>query len=220
VTRQHTISKRETIVEKKSSPVPPKSVDVDLFERFFAGDDTAFMEIFDLHTHRLYLYSLKFVGERQAAEDLIQDVWERIMKMRSNGQSAPPNPLALLYRTTRNLSLNHIRDRRHHLPVHSLIDSSHPSAMPREMTHHEELVLIGLQHLPIAQREVLILNAYSDYRFDEIAAMLGEPVGAIRTRAWRARAQLRKILSTLIELESDDDSSRLDNDADQQEEMP
>jgi RNA polymerase sigma-70 factor (ECF subfamily) len=170
------------------------------------------MEIFDRHTHRLYLYCLKYVGDRETAEDIVQDVWERVMKLRSSGREAPPVPLALLYRIARNLSLNHIRNRRHNTPLDLMTDVNHPSFTPREASHQEELVAIALNHLPIAQREVLILNAYSDFRFDEIAEMLGEPVGAVRTRAWRARTQLGRILSALIGLDDGgEENDTMDN---------
>jgi RNA polymerase sigma-70 factor (ECF subfamily) len=188
---------------------PPSSKDVDLFARFLAGEDAALMELFDRHTHRLYLYCLKFVGDRVQAEDLVQDLWERVIKLRNKPREAPPNPLGLLYRIARNLSLNSIRDRRQLSSLDTLPEWQHPSVSTREMSQHEELVVAALAHLPLAQREVLILNAYSGYRFDEIAEMLGEPVGAVRTRAWRARVQLGRVVSAMIEL----DENRENNDS-------
>ncbi len=74
--------------------------------------------------------------------------------------------------------------------------------------------MAALEHLPLPQREVLILNAYSGYRFDEIAEMLGEPVGAIRTRAWRARVQLGRVVSALIELDENREGTDLPRDED------
>src|SRR5690349_9220241 len=44
----------------RSEPSP----DAVQFARFLEGDDGAFMQLFDRHTHRLYLYCLKFVGDR------------------------------------------------------------------------------------------------------------------------------------------------------------
>ena len=181
--------------------------DFDLFSRFLSGEDAALMELFDRHTHRLYLYCLKFVGDRVQAEDLVQDLWERVIKLRSRSSEPPPNPLGLLYRIARNLSLNSIRDRRQVSSLDALPEWQHPSVSTREMSQHEELVVAALQHLPLPQREVLILNAYSGYRFDEIAEMLGEPVGAIRTRAWRARVQLGRVISALIELDENREST-------------
>lgn len=192
----------------------PSEKDIDLFARFISGEDAALMEIFDRHTHRLYLYCLKFVGDRGVAEDLVQDLWERVIKMRTRSSEPPPNPLGLLYRIARNLSLNSIRDRRQLSSLDALPEWQHPSVSTREMSQQEELVVAALEHLPLPQREVLILNAYSGYRFDEIAEMLGEPVGAIRTRAWRARVQLGRVVSALIELDENREGTDLPRDED------
>jgi RNA polymerase sigma-70 factor, ECF subfamily len=189
-----------------SDIAPPNTgIDKTLFDRFFAGDDAAFMEIFDRHTQRLYLYCLKYVNDRQAAEDLVQDIWERVMKLRASGAEAPIIPLAFLYRIARNLSLNHLRNQRNHAQLEALPEWKLPSVTPRERTHHEELLAIAMEHLPIPYREVLILNAYSDYRFDEIAEMLDESVGTVRTRAWRARNRLARLLAALISMDDPDE---------------
>jgi RNA polymerase sigma-70 factor (ECF subfamily) len=66
-------------------------------------------------------------------------------------------------------------------------------------------VVVALGQLPETQREILILNAYSGYRFDEIAEMLGEPVGAVRMRAWRARAKLGDIITAMTGLREEDE---------------
>ena len=188
----------------RSEPSP----DAMQFARFLAGDDASFMQLFDRHTHRLYLYCLKFLGDREAAEDIVQDLWERVIKLRTTPREAPDNVLAFLYRIARNLCLNNRRDRKMHASIEALSEWEHPSASTRELSQHEELVVAALPRLPIAHREVLILNAYAGYRFDEIAEMLGEPVGAIRTRAWRARAQLGRIISALIALDESADEQR------------
>ncbi len=67
-----------------------------------------------------------------------------------------------------------------------------------EPSRLEELLQIALPRLSEGQRQVLLLHTESGYRFEEIAEMLGEPVGAVKTRAWRARTNLRRIISTLI----------------------
>lgn len=191
-------------------PEAPNPLDSDarLFARFLEGDDSAFMELFDRHTHRMYMYCLKFVGDRRQAEDLVQDLWERVIRFRSEGKGELDNPVGFLVRVARNLCLNHIRDRKVAASLDQLPDWQHPQAPVKDLSHNEELVIAALPHLPESYREVLILNAYSGYRFDEIAGMLGEPVGAIRTRAWRARVQLGRIISAMMEFdEKQDDNS-------------
>ncbi len=175
--------------------------DRDLFAAFLAGDDGALMELFDRHTHRLYLYAMKFVERRQQAEDLVQDVWERVIRMRERDAEAPRQPLALLYTITRNLCLNHIRDRRRLSPLEAAPEWQRLASNPEGLSQHEEMVIAALEHLPIEQREILVLHAYSGYRYEEIAEMHGVAVGTVRTRAWRARNQLGRVISAMIEFD-------------------
>lgn len=178
--------------------------DTDLFRRFFEGDDTALVRLFDRHNHRLYIYCLQFVNDPFQAEDITQELWERLIRLRTEQREVSmQNPMGLLLKIARNLSIDMLRKNRHHADLESLPEAHHPVADSPELSHLEELVIIALRHLPLAQREVLTLNAYAGYRLDEIAHMLGEPEGAIRTRAWRARAHLGRIISAMIGLDDD-----------------
>jgi len=207
---------------EESTGSAPLAHDRYLFERFYAGDDRAFLELFDRHTPKLHLYCLKLVKERSTADDLLQDAWERMIQMRSSGAPPPENPIGYLVRTVRNLSLNRIRDQKHHVALDDLAESEHPGAEDRELSRDEELVVAALPRLSESYREVLVLHTYAGYRFEEIAEMLDEPVGAIRTRAWRARAQLARVISASIELEEQrmNENSNHDTDRGRREEQP
>jgi RNA polymerase sigma-70 factor (ECF subfamily) len=190
------------ISNQEEGPRPAGGLDdVALFDRFLGGDDRAFVEIFDRHTPRLGSYCRKMVGDPQAVEDLLQDLWEKVYRFRENGKGTPPNPLGLLYWMTRNLCLNHLRSLRRHASIEDVPESVHPTSISRELTQMEEIVVIALERLPLQQREVLILNAYSGYTLEEIGQMLGESAGSIRTRAWRARTQLKRLIAALVELD-------------------
>lgn len=189
--------------EQRSSSKQQGTSDELLFDRFLGGDDRALVELFDRHNHRLYLYCLQFVHDPQRAEDVTQEMWEKVIRLRADGRATSQNPMGLLVTIVRNLCLDDIRKQRYHSPLEDLPETNHPTATIRELSHMEELVLLALPHLPEAQREVLVLSAYSGYRFDEIADMLGEPVGAIRTRAWRARVHLGRMISALVGIDED-----------------
>lgn len=197
--------------DKESGTARSRRNDADLFARFLEGDDTALVELFDRHNHRLYLYCLQFSRSEQQAEDLTQEMWERMIRLRNNERTTVQNPVGLMLTIARNLCLDNIRRERRHTDLDELSEAHHPVSSIPELSHMEELVILALPHLPVAQREVLVLHAYSGYRFDEIAEMLGEPVGAVRTRAWRARAHLGRIISVMIGLD-DDNKPTGDND--------
>jgi RNA polymerase sigma-70 factor, ECF subfamily len=167
-----------------------------LFERHLAGDDAAMVELFTTHNHRLFVYCLKLVGSEAAAEDITQELWEKIVRMRVD----PPvvrNPGGFFVRMARNLSLNFIRDRRRLSSLDELGEAVHSADEARERSEMEEIVEMALARLPFEYREVLILNTYSGYNHEEIAAMLGKTPQAIWKRASRAREKLRALVVQL-----------------------
>ena len=196
-----------TEVERQKRTIEERRIshDRELFSRFLEGDDGAFMEFFDLHTDRLGRYCRKMVGDHQGGDDVLQDMWEKVIRMRTDEKPLPPNPLGLLYWIARNLCLNRIRDRKPHPSIDALPESIHPRAEDHEPSRLEELVVIALERLPLSQREPLILNAYSGYTFEEVAQMMDESVGAIRTRAWRGRRQLKRLITALIDLDENNE---------------
>ncbi len=188
--------------ERKGEPEGYDTVDRELFSRFVAGEEEVMMELFDRHHHRIFLYCLKMVGSREAAEDIAQDHWIRLIGYLRQGKEVS-SPIPLMLTIARNLCLNHLRLKRPHVPIDELLESEHPVTLPREFSHLEELVILSLPKLPFRQREVLILHAYCGYRFEDIAEMLGEQVGSVRMRASRARAHLGRILTAMIGLDED-----------------
>ena len=58
----------------------------------------------------------------------------------------------------------------------------------------------ALQQLPIAQREAFVLREYFGYSYEEIAAIIGTPMVTAKTRAWRARERLRKMIGAWMDL--------------------
>jgi RNA polymerase sigma-70 factor (ECF subfamily) len=101
----------------------------------------------------------------------------------------------------RNICLNRLRTRNRTAPIDALAEDQHPSSEQNERSRMEELILMALERIPLEQREVLILNVYSGYTFEEIAEMTGESSGTVRTRAWRARRQLKRVITGLIALD-------------------
>jgi RNA polymerase sigma-70 factor, ECF subfamily len=183
-------------------PALDNDQDATLFDRFLAGDDAAFVRFLERHNRRLYAYCLKMVGDPEAAQDVMQEVWERIIRLRTRGEKVG-NPTSLLVRMVRNLSLNHLRDTRRHLSLDEISDEQHPDVTIAEPSYVEELAVIALERLPLQQREVIILHVYSGYNYIEIARMLEITVDNARMRAMRGRAHLARIVGALMAVEDD-----------------
>src|SRR5690606_9841445 len=130
----------------------------------------------------------------ETAEDIAQEHWLRLIRY-LRGNAEVTSPVSLMLTIARNLCLNHLRVSRPQVSIDEILESEHPVIFPRELSHMEELVVLSLPKLPFAQREVLVLHAYCGYRFEDIANMLGQPIGTVRMRASRARAHLGRIIS-------------------------
>lgn len=169
-----------------------------LLDRFFAGENSALVELYDRHNQRLYVYCLKLVGSPEQAEDLVQELWERVARLRSKPQKIV-NPTGFFLTIARNLCFNHLKARRRFSPLDDQPESLELTQMTQEPTEMEELVVTALAELPPDYHEVLVLNLYCGYRLEEIATMLGKSPDAIRKRASRARMQLRTIVMKMIE---------------------
>ncbi len=140
------------------------------------------------------------------------------MRLRDRGTRIE-NFRAMLFTIARNLSLNQIgHTRQATMMTVSLEVVGHESESMaarggEPYQEVEELVNKALQRLPIVQREAFVLHAVLGYTFQEIAEMQGSTMTAAKTRAFRARSFLRKLVSNwlgLAEEESpnDDDAHR------------
>lgn len=176
-----------------------------------AGENAAFEMLVRRHARRLHAYCLAMLRDEEAARDIIQEMWERVARLRTH-HTPVENPSALLMTIVRNLSLNHLRNgRRRYLSVEELSDSQHPAAPVAEQSYQEELVIMALERLPIAQREVIVLHTYAGYGYGEIAAMLDISVDAARMKALRGRAHLARTLEAMMRIEEErirDDEER------------
>jgi RNA polymerase sigma-70 factor, ECF subfamily len=187
---EHLATPAIAVNEVAAGSASPEAI---LFKDFLSGDDAAFTKLFKAHNQRIFAYCYKMLGSEEQAQDVAQEVWEKVIDLRKE----PPlveNPVGFLMRITRNKCLDVIKLRKNNSSLSDLDDHQHPFEEERESSDEEEIVLRALERLPDEQREVLVLNIYSGYRFDEIAEMLGKSPDAIWARASRGRAALRKMV--------------------------
>lgn len=184
--------------------IPAVHDDAGLLDRYlFDGDTDALVTLYDKHNRRLYMYCLKLLGAQEAAEDLVQEVWERVARLRARPQHVL-NPTGFLLRIARNLCLNQIKARKRLTPLDDLNEGAHPAFVPHEPSELADIAIQALDSLPHDYNEVLVLNLYAGYRLDEIATMLEKSADAIRKRASRARILLRERVIELIRERGDD----------------
>ncbi len=164
-----------------------------IIERSLKAPD-AFAAIFDRHFDAVYGYLARRTG-RARAEDLAASTFtvafERRERFRPEAASARPWLLGI----ATNLLRNEWRAERRGL---DLVTRLSRGLTAREGERGESNVEVAplLAQLDADQRDVLLLYAWEELSYEEIATALGVPVGTVRSRLARARARLRESLES------------------------
>jgi RNA polymerase sigma factor (sigma-70 family) len=174
--------------------------DTELMAAVRDGDLVQLGALFDRHHVSLFNFFLRLTGSRQLSEDLVQEVFIRILKYRKSFR-APGELRPWLYKLARNAAAAHFRKHgRDRLPPGEPEDRVCQSPLPLdEMQRAEDARLLraALLRLPYERREVLLLSRFGELRYDQIAELLGCSVGAVKLRVHRAVRQLREVFDGL-----------------------
>ena len=152
--------------------------------------------LFDRYQLPLFNFYLKLTGERAASEDLVQEVFLRILKYRQTYRTDTPFR-AWMYQIARNARVDLLRRRR---PETSWEPELSPAILPADTAQQaQETALLqrALMSMPEEKREVLVLSRFQDLKYEEIAQLLGCEVGTVKTRVHRALQELREIFFQL-----------------------
>ncbi len=142
---------------------------------------------------RLRRYARALAGNRDDADDLVQDTLERACA-KSGLWHGVADMRAWLFGIMHNLHVDGIRRPRLATVV---LDDDTPEA-PVAPTQGDRLAVLDLQaaleQLPIEQREIMLLVALEDMSYAEVAATLGIPIGSVMSRLSRGRERLRALM--------------------------
>jgi RNA polymerase sigma-70 factor (ECF subfamily) len=127
-----------------------------------------------------------------AAEDLLQDTFVRAIRGFTRMQGCV-TPRAYLFGIARHVSLDALRVRS---PADALTEEPPAPIAPPEDPRLEPMHA-AIAALPLPQRETLLLKLQHELSYEEIAEVLGIPVGTVRSRLHHAVAQLRLTLNPL-----------------------
>ncbi len=143
---------------------------------------------------RLRRYARALAGNRDDADDLVQDTLERAWARASLWRNVG-DMRAWLFSVMHNLHVDALRRGRLAV-VPADEDTPEDAAAP---TQGDRLAVRDLQaaldRLPPEQREVLLLVALEDMSYADIAATLGLPIGTVMSRLARGRERLRALLA-------------------------
>jgi RNA polymerase sigma factor (sigma-70 family) len=170
--------------------------DTELMLRVRDGDLVQLGVLFERNHVGLFNFFLRLTGSRQLSDDLVQEVFIRILKYRKTFR--PPGEFRpWAYKMARNAAAAHFRKHRHEGPAPAEVEERQAdSPLPwAEMEREQSARLLrkALLQLPYERREVLLLSRFGELRYDEIAELLACSVGAVKLRVHRAVKNLRQI---------------------------
>ncbi|HEV3149355.1 MAG TPA: sigma-70 family RNA polymerase sigma factor [Acidobacteriaceae bacterium] len=169
--------------------------------------DTRFRALVEEHAPMVFRTLLRLLGTREGLDDLAQDCFLRLYRALPafRGEALVST---YLYRIVVNVAQDELRRRhREERPLTSLADEAedwgdrlrHPSRNAEEQLLEREFaegVERALAQLSSVQRAVLVLYHQEERSYEQIAAVLGMPIGTVRTHLHRGRARLRELIGT------------------------
>jgi RNA polymerase sigma-70 factor (ECF subfamily) len=172
--------------------------DAELIQRSQAGDERAFVALYEQYQPAVYTYLYYRLGDGMLAEDLTAEVFIRLLDRLATLDVAERPLLAWLYTIAANLATDHYRrnGRYQWLPLdeerdRQEADMSHSA--DRRMA--QETVAKALNQLTDEQRQVVLLKFVEGRSNAEVGAILGKNEGSIKSLQHRALAALRRVLA-------------------------
>jgi RNA polymerase sigma-70 factor (ECF subfamily) len=172
-----------------------KRSDKDLYRLVKKGDRGALGELYERLEPGLYRYALYASGSRAAAEEIVQDVFLRLIGPGIPYDEQRGSLEAYLYGVARNLL-------RMRPPVLGLDDAPEPATAEdalRDLIASERsaALLEAVRELPSGYRDAVVLCDLEERSYEDAAQVMGCPVGTVRSRVHRARALLTAKLKSL-----------------------
>ena len=170
--------------------------DEDLISLAEGGNTQAFATLYDRHARAAYSLAYRMMGERQAAEDLVQEAFLKVWRAAGSYRVERASVRTWILSILNNRGIDELRSsasrRRTQDKVEAQTSTSQPSEAFTQTWRNSQRAQVreALRGLPPEQLKVLELAYFSGYTHKEIAELLGVPLGTVKGRM---RLGLQKI---------------------------
>jgi RNA polymerase sigma-70 factor, ECF subfamily len=179
--------------------------DLQLLALISQGDQKSLALLYDKYGRLVYSLTLRIVRNEEEARELQQDVFLQVWHKAELFDNERGSFVTWLATLAHNKSINTLRSRRYKKSAleakQDIADITHDSTVDhhtpfRDAMENDERrhILSALEQIPESQRKALYLSYYEGYSQSEIAEMLGEPLGTIKTRMRKGMMKLVAIL--------------------------
>jgi RNA polymerase sigma-70 factor (ECF subfamily) len=162
--------------------------DEDLISLVQTRDSEAFAALYDRHARAAYSLAYRMMGERQTAEDLLQDAFLKLWRAAGSYRVERGSVRTWLLSIVHNRGIDQLRSSASRRRTQERIEASAPRSQPSEAfaqswrNSQRDQVREALKTLPKEQLKILELAYFSGYTHVEIAELLGLPLGTVKGR--------------------------------------
>ena len=174
-------------------------VDADLIS-LAESDAEAFATLYDRHSHAAYALAYRMMGERMAAEDLVQEVFLKIWRAARSYRSERGSVRTWILSIVRNRGIDQLRAKATRRRMQEKIETSAPRSHPSEVFTEtwsnaiRDQIREALKALPPEQSMILDLAYFSGCTHVEIAELLNIPLGTVKGRMRLGIEKMRGLL--------------------------
>jgi RNA polymerase sigma-70 factor (ECF subfamily) len=168
------------------------------------GDVAAFETLYRRHNDALYRYLLRLSRSPDAAEDIFQEVWSKIIRARQTYRPTAQFK-TFLYRVARNCFIDYLRRNRRHeqtvdlAPEHQPDPGELPDALAERSLARRRLAA-ALLELPDEQRDVFLLREEGGFSLEQIASITDSKRETVKSRLRYAVNKLRAAIDDPVEV--------------------
>lgn len=162
--------------------------DEDLISLVGRGDPGAFAALYDRHARAAYSLAYRMMGEKQAAEDILQDAFLKLWRAAGSYRAERASVRTWLLSIVHNRAIDQLRSTASRRRTQEKVEASAPTSQPSEAfsetwrNSQRKRVRKALKTLPEEQLKTIELAYFSGYTHAEIAELLGLPLGTVKGR--------------------------------------
>jgi RNA polymerase sigma-70 factor (ECF subfamily) len=169
----------------------------EIVRRARSGDGDAFADLYDRYSTRVYRFALVRLGSPEAAEDLLQEVFLKVVEALPRYEERGTPFAAWLFRIARNSVIDHVRASAPVEPLDAALDLRDDRPGPADLAELKgdaTLLVAALANLTPEQRDVVVYRFFAGLSPAEIASVMDRREGTIRALQFRALGALRRHL--------------------------
>lgn len=184
--------------------------DEELMLEFQQGKETAFITLYERYKLPIYRFIYRKLGHQGRAEDLTQEVFLALIQHCKEWRQEASFK-TYIYRIAFNRCASEARRSEHKVMLDAddeanseraaRVASDGPSpALAVEQQEVQRQVQRALAKLDPEQRDPIILREYEELSYEEIAEILNVPVGTVKSRIFRGKVELKRLLTSIMNM--------------------